>query len=452
MCFFIGLVPVENASAKSLYTTLVSFCRDIGLTDEFMQKHLIGFCSDGASAMTGEHKGLARLLKDAYPLVKSFHCMAHRLELAVKDAVDTVNSVSHFRILVDAIYKVYSQSPKNQREIDEIACNMSVQLMRIQKVFDVRWVFSSLKAVTALLTDFPALYSHYVACSSDGSNRNGRDRSKFKGLANKICSWFFVAETSMIRDALATLSMLSLFLQSESATVVTAMAHVEACSEKLIAMKEANGQHLAKFLDSFKADGTFMGIAIVQDATDEARFQSLRAQFFSALIDNIRQRFPATALMKAAGVLNQTVWPSDPLQRAMFGEAEVANLCNDLCIESAESANILLDFAMYKKGHAAGKHLLKMLCTLHILPISSAACERGFSQLNLHQTSLRNRLAVSRINDLMMVSINGPPLRDFNARKYVLSWIRSGRHTALDKPTGIAPKEADVPLSAKLFA
>jgi len=43
---------------------------------------------------------------------------------------------------------------------------MSVHLMRLQKVFDVRWVFSSLTAVTALLTDFPALHSHFVACSS----------------------------------------------------------------------------------------------------------------------------------------------------------------------------------------------------------------------------------------------------------------------------------------------
>jgi len=60
----------------------------------------------------------------------------------------------------------------------------------------------------------------------------------------------------------------------------------------------------------------------------------------------------------------------------------------------------------------------------------------------------RNRLAVSRINDWRMVTVNGPPLRVFNARKYVISWIRSDQHTALDKPTGIAPKEADVPLSA----
>jgi len=89
--------------------------------------------------------------------------------------------------------------------------------------------------------------------------------------------------------------MLSLFLQSDSTTVVNAMAHIEACSNKLIAMKETKGQHLAKFVDSFKADGAFMGISIKQNATDEATFQSLRAQFFTALNDNICQRFPSTA-------------------------------------------------------------------------------------------------------------------------------------------------------------
>ena len=40
--------------------------------------------------------------------------MAHRLELAVSNAVDDVNVVSHFRDLVDSVYKVYSMSPKNR--------------------------------------------------------------------------------------------------------------------------------------------------------------------------------------------------------------------------------------------------------------------------------------------------------------------------------------------------
>ena len=81
----------------------------------------------------------ATLLKVRFPRLKTFHCMAHRLELAVKNAVDTVNLVSRFKMFVDELYKVYSMSPKNQRELEIVAESLSVELMKIQKVFDVRW-------------------------------------------------------------------------------------------------------------------------------------------------------------------------------------------------------------------------------------------------------------------------------------------------------------------------
>jgi len=45
-------------------------------------------------------------------------------------------------------------------------------IARIQQVFDVRWTFSSLIAVTALLTDFPALYSHFIVCLLFTTNTN----------------------------------------------------------------------------------------------------------------------------------------------------------------------------------------------------------------------------------------------------------------------------------------
>jgi len=73
---------------------------------------------------------------------------------------------------------------------------------------------------------------------------------------------------------------------------------------------------------------------------------------------------------------------------------------------------------------------------LQVLPKSSAACERGFSQMNRPHTAVRNRLAVTTLSDLLMISING--LRDWNVDKYkyVLSWLKTRRHGALDKLTG----------------
>jgi len=70
--------------------------------------------------MTGQFSGVATLLKAKFPLIKSFHCMAHRLELAVKNAVDTVNVASQFRIFTDELYKVYSMSPKNLAELQVV--------------------------------------------------------------------------------------------------------------------------------------------------------------------------------------------------------------------------------------------------------------------------------------------------------------------------------------------
>ena len=108
---------MDIATAAGLEKTLITFCNSIGLSDDIMSKQLIGFCSDGASTMIGEHGGLAALLKKKFPLIKSVHCMAHRLELAVKNTVDTVNPVSHFRILLDAIYSFQPvfQKPKGNR-------------------------------------------------------------------------------------------------------------------------------------------------------------------------------------------------------------------------------------------------------------------------------------------------------------------------------------------------
>ena len=89
---------------------------------------------------------------------------------------------------------------------------------------------------------------------------------------------------------------------------------------------------------------------------------------------------------------------------------------------------------------------------LTVLPISSAACERSFSQMNLQQTSVRNRMLVDSISNLLMISINGPSLNNWNARKYVISWLESGHHGALDKPTGKVTVEPEPKESALIFA
>ena len=189
--YFLGCIPIRQANAESLYESLTSFLHGLGITSEILKSQMIGFCSDGASNMTGKFKGLGTLLRqNVGDHLQTFHCMAHRLELAIHSTVKEINPVGHFQILLDSLYAFYSRSPKNQRELEDHAESLSVELLKVGRVFDVRWVFSSFRAIRALWRDHPALCRHLNSVASD-TTRGGAERTKCKSLLAKLTNWFF---------------------------------------------------------------------------------------------------------------------------------------------------------------------------------------------------------------------------------------------------------------------
>jgi hypothetical protein len=77
---------------SAIFDKLMCFMTDCGITENILAEQLVGFCSDGASCMIGQFGVVASLLKANCPLEKTFHSMVHRLELAVKNAVDIINA------------------------------------------------------------------------------------------------------------------------------------------------------------------------------------------------------------------------------------------------------------------------------------------------------------------------------------------------------------------------
>jgi len=68
--------------------------------------------------------------------------------------------------------------------------------------------------------------------------------------------------------------------------------------------------------------------------------------------------------------------------------------------------------------------------------------------MNLYHTSGINRLLVQSVSDMLVIGVNGPHLWAWNAEKYVISWLKSGRHGALDKATGLLKTCEIVPYSS----
>jgi hypothetical protein len=255
----------------------------------------------------------------------------------------------------------------------------------------------------------------------------------------------------MLKDALCALKQLSFYLQSNAVSVTSAGLHIENLKNKLIALKDANGECLEEFLACFNQSNTFKDIPIVKSSNDDTKFLQTKSQFFQALHDNIVQRFPCDALLTNALVLNHVNWPNDPIDLALYGTREIATLCKDLDMDSNTTCNILMEFTVLKKTKFCGPCLTILRNQLETYPLSTAACERGFSQMTLCHTKIRNRLCAEKVSSLLMVSINGPHISHWNAKKYVISWLRNGHKWASDKATKEKRCQRPVGSAAKLF-
>ena len=204
--------------------------------------------------------------------------------------------------------------------------------------------------------------------------------------------------------------------------------------------------------ESFDTCGSFKGVQLTKSDADGAHFNGVKSQFNQCLLDNITARFPSSEILNNAAVLNAHNWPTDCLERALFGDREVASLCKQLSISSSLIVEILSDFKTYKETLKVGTHLKGLISKISVYPISSADCERGFSHMNQQHTDSRNRLKTETVNALLMISVNGPFVEHVKCHEYVLSWLKKGRHSATDKPTGKKRRAEPVDGKRKLFA
>lgn len=89
----VDLVELDDLGADAISTKVVECLLRIGFSREFLDRNWINLTCDGASVMLGKKTGVAKRLKQLFPLLFIWHCMAHRLELSVGNAVKGTKAV-----------------------------------------------------------------------------------------------------------------------------------------------------------------------------------------------------------------------------------------------------------------------------------------------------------------------------------------------------------------------
>ena len=156
----------------------------------------------------------------------------------MSDGIKSIDCFFHIQSFLNKLHSVYSHSAKLQRQLKAIAAEKDTEIMKIGKVFDVRWVASSSRAVNALWTDFPALFFHFSKLAEDGSIKSN-ERATFKGLATKLSTIQFIEDLALIRDCLSVISELSETLQKRKTNMIVANKHIQWTIRSLQLIKQS---------------------------------------------------------------------------------------------------------------------------------------------------------------------------------------------------------------------
>ena len=69
-----------NTTGEAIFDSLDDFITQ----NDLDWTRCVGICTDGATAMTGKHRGLIVRVRAVAPLATATHCCIHREQLAVK--------------------------------------------------------------------------------------------------------------------------------------------------------------------------------------------------------------------------------------------------------------------------------------------------------------------------------------------------------------------------------
>ncbi|XP_028410502.1 E3 SUMO-protein ligase KIAA1586-like [Dendronephthya gigantea] len=432
---FLDLVELTNGqSAKEVHTALLACLKRHGFDMDYLQEHFVAFTTDGASVLTGKKSGVMELLMNDFPNLITWHCLNHRLELAVEDAISELTGINHFKIFVERLYSIYSQSPKNVRELREVAKSLDVQLLKIGKVLSTRWVASSHRTVLAVWNNYEALCKHF----KDKAAEKGKNSTMYEGLNKRIQSEEFLLDLALMCDVLFELSELSEAMQHRSMNIVKADRCIKRSMRSIETLKRKTGTKLMIAKDAVK-EGKFGTVPLVSNrrhvnidanALIDKLLDAMKDRLFATCASGtVRESAAYQKLLDQICVLYPTSWPQD--LDLNYGEEEVRSLCDRFSLSRSSTVPAFQDY-VDSQGRRVPDDLQPLLRCCSCILVSSAECELGFSQMNLVCTSVRNRLLVERISNLMFIKLVGPPINAWNPEKYTKSWLRK-HHSANDE-------------------
>lgn len=119
MTSFLGLNDLEYGNAGGIVHSIKRAFEEIDIAEDTLKNKLIGFGADGATVNRGNKEGVISVINRESPWVVYVWCIAHRLELSLKDAL-TGTCFDEVDDILLRLYYLYEKSPKKLRQLREL--------------------------------------------------------------------------------------------------------------------------------------------------------------------------------------------------------------------------------------------------------------------------------------------------------------------------------------------
>ena len=183
---FLGLAPVIRTTGEALYNALKEMIESKGLT----LGNCIGYGSDGAANMIGEHNSLWSRLRQDSPNIIQVRCICHSLALCMKEAFCQLPK--YLRFLLSEIPNWFTRSTirredfKNLFKVMNSGEDRAGVALPFAKYSTTRWLARS-KVINNLLMNWDELNAYFlVAEQVPDSEVQFKAHTIYKMLSNPL--------------------------------------------------------------------------------------------------------------------------------------------------------------------------------------------------------------------------------------------------------------------------
>ncbi len=470
----VGLQELEHAHADGVFEAITRAMEDF-IGPNWLDK-VVGIGSDGASVNIGARNSVATRFRNARPYIIPVHCVAHRLELGVLQAVKDNDMMATVLDLLKKIHKHYHYSPKALRELKAVAEVMEEKIIKPTRLQGTRWMPHVQKASKALIQGFRPIVAHFQHVSQA---RPGEATAEVRGratfISNKLKDFRVLKFLFFIQDLLDVVARLSLRFQENGLTCVDFLQALEAANLELIDLGQNPGQQFATFITTVeRGNGVYQGFELTHYNANHAynfvHLCELVIQCLENRLDN-PQRDVAHGIINAGRVFDTREWPATREELAIYGNDQVDMLAEHfqpvLARQDCDMGAMRREWAAVKAnlGHRGLNNqrqnlpnigmlflqqderfpnIRKLIEIILVLPMSTAVCERGFSTVKRIKSDWRCRLHTEMMNHLLQVSVEGPTLHDYVAERAVHLWWTGGNRAR--RPLFVDPGHDEVPV------